>query len=259
MKSCRDYQELISRLIDGDLSESEQADVRAHVESCPECAALYEAFSSLSGHLSCDLAEPPESLRENVMADVRREKLRAVKHPSRAVWTAAACLAVVLLAAFAAPRYLRMGSSAVTSAPAAQYSMAAGAAEAESAVDYDEASPAEMPAPEPKAPTAESYTARAEQNDLMAADATQAEEAGPLYELDEARSREFLALLQDGEGFPDRDEGGNDPICVRILDGGEARGVNVYADGDSLYFRMDDGSRSGTVECTEAELWTLLG
>lgn len=259
MKSCREYQELISRLIDGDLSESEQADVRAHTAICPECAAVYEAFCSLSGELSGDLVAPPESLRETVMADIRREKLRAVRRPRRAIWTAAACLAVVLLAAFAAPRYLRMGSAAVTSAPAAAYSMAAGAAEAESAVDCDEASPAEMPASEPKAPAAESYAARAEQNDLMAADAAQAEEAASLYELDEARSREFLALLQDGEGFPDRDEGGNAPIFVRVLDGGEAKDVRVYTVGDTLYFRMDDGSRSGTLACTEAELWTLLG
>ena len=51
MKPCEDYQELISRLLDGDLSEEEQSSVERHIASCPDCRAMYDAFSSLSAAL----------------------------------------------------------------------------------------------------------------------------------------------------------------------------------------------------------------
>ena len=71
MKDCAYYQELISRLIDRELTLEEGEELAAHARSCPECQAVYKAFSTLSGTLSDELEEPPEELAENVMAQIR--------------------------------------------------------------------------------------------------------------------------------------------------------------------------------------------
>ena len=99
MSSCEKYQELISRMVDGDLSQKEQKELLAHIETCPECAALYQAFSLLSEKISGELEESPLDLRENVMAEIRREEIRRRNRlPTilRAVMSAAACLAVIV-------------------------------------------------------------------------------------------------------------------------------------------------------------------
>ena len=99
MSSCEKYQELISRMVDGDLSQKEQKELLAHIETCPECAALYQAFSLLSDKISGELEESPLDLRDNVMAEIRREEIRRrnrLPNILRAVMSAAACLAVIV-------------------------------------------------------------------------------------------------------------------------------------------------------------------
>lgn len=112
MKTCEEVQELISRLLDGELNEEEQADVAEHLASCPDCRAMHEAFRSLSGAIAEELEEPPASLHETVMADVRREALRRRQAAPRRVRTllaVAACAALVILGVGNLPR---MGASA---------------------------------------------------------------------------------------------------------------------------------------------------
>ncbi len=99
MSSCEKYQELISRMVDGDLSQKEQKELLAHIETCPECAALYQAISLLSEKISGELEESPLDLRDNVMAEIRREEIhKRNRLPTilRAVMSAAACLAVIV-------------------------------------------------------------------------------------------------------------------------------------------------------------------
>ena len=99
MSRCEDYQLLISRMTDEDLSPSEERELRAHIETCPDCAALYQAFSMLSGCLSEDLEESPFDLRDNVMAEIRREEIRRrnrLPKALRVVLSTAACAAVIL-------------------------------------------------------------------------------------------------------------------------------------------------------------------
>ena len=112
MKTCEEVQELISRLLDGELNEEEQADVAEHLASCPDCRAMHEAFRSLSGAIAEGLEEPPARLHETVMADVRREALRrrqAAPRRVRMLLAVAACAALVILGVGNLPR---MGSSA---------------------------------------------------------------------------------------------------------------------------------------------------
>lgn len=99
MSQCERYQEWISRMVDGDLSQAEEQELREHVQSCPECALLYQAFSALSDEMQSDLENVPLDLRESVMAEVRREEIRRRNRiPSilRGVMSVAACLAVIV-------------------------------------------------------------------------------------------------------------------------------------------------------------------
>ena len=137
MNGCQEYQELISRMLDEDLSKTERDALAEHIKRCPDCAAVYVAFRSLSESLSEDLVEPSPDLHEKIMADVRREAMRtrntAHHHHRRwhTVMTAAACLLLVVAAAMSFPKIA--GRKGAQQAPAAvsQETVLTGAAEAE--------------------------------------------------------------------------------------------------------------------------------
>ena len=262
MKSCHDYQELISRLLDGELSENETAEVRRHIADCPDCAAVYEAFRSLSDALAGDLLEAPEALQEKIMADVRREKLRTVGRPRRAVWTLAACLALVLLASAAIPRLLRMGSPAMNGSAAQDTVMYASGAGADAAP----AAPAGAPVPAPE--EARSADVNESFETAMDSAASTADGAAPEsveqeeeYTLNESQSRVLLSLLEDARSASDAgDEGeGDRQIRVIYLDGGQPYGLTLSICGDEIFYRRDDGSGSGRVNCGIEDLYALFG
>ena len=103
MNGCEYYQELISRMLDEDLSRSERAELAKHLETCSECAAMYQAFSVLSDTISSDMAEPPEDLVDNIMADIRRNEIvrknrGRMPRQFRTLIAAAACAAVMIAA-----------------------------------------------------------------------------------------------------------------------------------------------------------------
>ena len=94
MSECQYYQELISRMLDKDLSKRERAAVMEHLDSCSECAAMYEAFSMLSDNVSANLVDPPEKLTEDIMANIRRsEMIRKNRKKSRQMKTVIASAA----------------------------------------------------------------------------------------------------------------------------------------------------------------------
>jgi len=104
MNDCGFYQELISRLVDGELSKSEYAQLREHMENCAECSAMYAVFASLSDIIGSEDEPLPEDLHENIMAGVRRHarvknNKRRLSKPMRSTLAAAACAALVLFAA----------------------------------------------------------------------------------------------------------------------------------------------------------------
>ncbi len=104
MRSCEEYQEWASCLIDGELDDERAEELRQHAAQCEECRAVLEAFTALSDSMEDGLAEPPATLHENVMAEIRRESRKPVliftrRHRQLA---AAAVLAVVLLAGLSA-------------------------------------------------------------------------------------------------------------------------------------------------------------
>lgn len=158
MSGCEYYQELISRMPDEELSGEEKTALAEHLKDCPDCALLYDAFSGLSEMIKEDLVEAPESIRINVMAELRREEIKKKnsvkrKRISRIV-AAAACLVLVFSAGFAARPKLKNENAAVaglTMDLAAPAAAAPAAGEPEAYVE--EAAPAEaavveMPASE---------------------------------------------------------------------------------------------------------------
>ena len=104
MNSCEYYQELISSLVDGELSDEENEALMLHLNSCSRCNAMYAVFHDLSDILSEEPAPLPEGLHENIMAGVRRSELvkrnrRLRRIGLRTAMTAAACAVLVLFAA----------------------------------------------------------------------------------------------------------------------------------------------------------------
>ena len=102
MNTCEYYQELISRMLDDELSNRERNVLAEHLSECSECAAVYSAFSLLSDAVATDLVEPPEELAEDVMAHIRRAEIRRRnRRNSRATKNAAiaaACVALLVAA-----------------------------------------------------------------------------------------------------------------------------------------------------------------
>ena len=94
---CEQVQERISLLLDGALSEAEEAAVRAHLHECADCRRFHEALAEFSDALRGDQPAPPETLHENVMAALRREAIKR-RHTRlrRVLLSAAAVLALVV-------------------------------------------------------------------------------------------------------------------------------------------------------------------
>ncbi len=104
MNSCESYQELISRLVDGEIDREEQQALMAHMKTCSRCSAMFAVYQDLSDILSEQPEELPAGLHENIMAGVRRSAIikknrRTRKFGLRLAMTAAACAVLVLLAA----------------------------------------------------------------------------------------------------------------------------------------------------------------
>ena len=149
MSDCENYQEMISCLLDGELTEEESERLHRHLESCAECAAVYVAFTALQNTLAEDMAEPPKALASGVMSRIRKS---APKKPAR-IWrsvAAAACIVIIGAAVIRSGLFSRAKSAA----PEAPMMMAA----TESVMEIRDggagngavAGAAEAPAPEPE-------------------------------------------------------------------------------------------------------------
>ncbi len=181
------YYELMSRMLDGDLTEAETADLRGHVRACPDCARVLEAFSAAALTLREDDAEPPEGFSASVMTRIRAEaaaEALPAKEPEciedmdipapvervTRLWpslVAAACLVLILGGVARTALFGRMGSSADSAAAQAEsITMEAAAAEepmAEAPPQAREPMPdtdggmlnAAAPAPMPEEPAAQ--------------------------------------------------------------------------------------------------------
>ena len=97
MIDCEKCREMISCLLDGELSEAEQSLVREHIASCPECRSVYDAFSAVSEQMH-EEESLPDGLHEKIMSGIKAKP----KKKTGIVWikylSVAACLALVIFA-----------------------------------------------------------------------------------------------------------------------------------------------------------------
>lgn len=255
MNGCQEYQELISRMLDEDLSKAERDALAEHIKRCPDCAAVYVAFRSLSESLSEDLVEPSPDLHEKIMADVRREAMRtrnAAHHHHRrwhTVMTAAACLLLVVAAAMSFPKIV--GRKGAQQAPAAvsQETVLTGAAEAEEpmadqAVSADEkgggflmqAAPNAMPAEES---AEEEAVEEAPAQECEPADVySRFMRADGVFVLNDEASAALEKLLT-GEKLALNDDGGREFRLI-YRHHAEERALTVRLDGGRVAYQMEN-------------------
>lgn len=95
--NCEKAMELLSAKLDGELDASEEALLAEHLAQCPECRALEQELLSLDAALRTAEEEPPAELAENVMASVRRERIRRTNTRRVLIWAAAAAVLALFL------------------------------------------------------------------------------------------------------------------------------------------------------------------
>ena len=117
MSACERYEADLSALLDGELDAAKEEELRAHMAECPECTALYEAFSLLHA----DVQEPPADLTARIMNAVRSETETNItpmpkKKQHWGKWLAAAACFVVIVGAVTLPRLLQQRPAVPTNA-----------------------------------------------------------------------------------------------------------------------------------------------
>ena len=277
MSSCEHYQELISRLVDDELSAEEQAVLVSHLEHCPDCAALVQAFQSISAVIAEDLAEPPEALSENVMAELRREAIKTENRKKRR-WkgplATAACLAVVIAAAWLIPNMFRANSAAPSEAPALAsdqavpqargYGLENGDDPASAEVAVTEAPPETAEAEEAPAEAAEAYSigegAAEEPEESSSAQAFTAGAAGAYsgeyITLDGESAAAFAALLSGSEApLPKREADAVYVVGYEVQD--VEYSVSLCLFGEQVYYSFDN-SLFSLSSSSKSEFFALI-
>lgn len=124
MKKCEEFAPLLSAFVDGELTEEENAAVRAHLGECEDCRARLDEYAQLSGAmLALGDEDVPEGFTARVMDAVRAEKAAMPRMKKPSAWRRwmpmAACAAIVALAAAVTIPRTAMKQEANDAAPAA--------------------------------------------------------------------------------------------------------------------------------------------
>ncbi len=124
MKKCEEFAPLLSAYFDGELTEEENAAVRAHLGECEDCRARLDEYAQLSGAmLALGEEDMPEGFTARVMDAVRAEKAAMPRMKKPSAWRRwmpmAACAAIVALAAAVTIPRTAMKQEANDAAPAA--------------------------------------------------------------------------------------------------------------------------------------------
>ena len=223
MIDCEKCREMISCLLDGELSQAEQSLVREHIASCPECRSVYDAFSAVSEQMHEE--EPlPDGLHEKIMSGIKARP----KKKTGIVWikylSVAACLALVIFAG----------------------------------VKSGMLSPAEH-----KTDSNDLYVAKSlpvldgrftGQSGEESNGNTQEQSAKTSVTLEETDAEKLLALIEPADGAEEYEPTAEADYAVSL--GGDVGVVLIYIDGDSVYADRGEGALSAP--CTADEIRDLL-
>lgn len=223
MIDCEKCREMISCLLDGELSQAEQSLVREHIASCPECRSVYDAFSAVSEQMHEE--EPlPDGLHEKIMSGIKAKP----KKKTGIVWikylSVAACLALVIFA----------GVKSGMLSPA------------ENKVDSNDLYVAKsLPVLDGR------FTGQSgEESDGN----TQEQSAKTSVTLEETDAEKLLALIEPADGAEEYEPTAEADYAVSL--GGDVGVVLIYIDGDSVYADRGEGALSAP--CTADEILDLL-
>ena len=223
MIDCEKCREMISCLLDGELSQAEQSLVREHIASCPECRSVYDAFSAVSAQLHEE--EPlPDGLHEKIMSGIKAKP----KKKTGIVWikylSVAACLALVIFA----------GVKSGMLSPA------------EHKTDSNDLYVAKsLPVLDGR------FTGQSgEESDGN----TQEQSAKTSVTLEETDAEKLLALIEPADGAEEYEPTAEADYAVSL--GGDVGVVLIYIDGDSVYADRGEGALSAP--CTADEIRDLL-
>lgn len=223
MTDCEKCREMISCLLDGELSQAEQSFVREHIAACPECRSVYDAFSAVSAQLHEE--EPlPDGLHEKIMSGIKAKP----KKKTGIVWikylSVAACLALVIFA----------GVKSGMLSPA------------ENKVDSNDLYVAKsLPVLDGR------FTGQSgEESDGN----TQEQSAKTSVTLEETDAEKLLALIEPADGAEEYEPTAEADYAVSL--GGDVGLVLIYIDGDSVYADRGEGALSAP--CTADEIRDLL-
>lgn len=153
------FEERICAMLDGELSDGEAAELRAHLDECPECRAFLDAMKAVYGLSAKELPEAPPELSKNVMERVLAEAGAAADHPRGRVirfpfrsLAAAAAAALVLWAGARSLPAFRAKSAAPQADEAVEEEAVSSEPEAYGAVNggmlFDSENPLSAPAAE---------------------------------------------------------------------------------------------------------------
>lgn len=223
MTDCEKCREMISCLLDGELSQAEQSFVREHIAACPECRSVYDAFSAVSAQLHEE--EPlPDGLHEKIMSGIKAKP----KKKTGIVWikylSVAACLALVIFA----------GVKSGMLSPA------------EHKTDSNDLYVAKsLPVLDGR------FTGQSgEESDGN----TQEQSAKTSVTLGETDAEKLLALIEPADGAEEYEPTAEADYAVSL--GGDVGVVLIYIDGDSVYADRGEGALSAP--CTADEILDLL-
>lgn len=223
MIDCEKCREMISCLLDGELSQAEQSLVREHIASCPECRSVYDAFSAVSEQMHEE--EPlPDGLHEKIMSGIKAKP----KKKTGIVWikylSVAACLALVIFA----------GVKSGMLSPA------------EHKTDSNDLYVAKsLPVLDGR------FTGQSgEESDGN----TQEQSAKTSVTLEETDAEKLLALIEPADGAEEYEPTAEADYAVSL--GGDVGVVLIYIDGDSVYADRGEGALSAP--CTADEILDLL-
>lgn len=103
MENCNNYQERISALIDGQLTDEERLELLEHMADCPACQQYFDDQTAIHDALTGLEADAPAGFTDSVMARVRETaqdvpRRKTIPFPHWQRWAAtAACCALALL------------------------------------------------------------------------------------------------------------------------------------------------------------------
>lgn len=235
MMDCEKAQELISQLLDGELTAEDERAIREHIARCGECRTVYEAFAAVSDAMRAEAAEVPATLHESIMSGVRaaKKKKPGLLIRLRPYAAVAACLAVVLGTALALGRGVGFDNTSSTAAGAAPVA----AADQQRSADTDAEAQQKESAPTENGAGVQSSL-----------DKSEAEENAPAAFADDAvyGGAEILSarlVREDGETEISDLDGLAELLSEQPAEGGEGVSIPYGDTGWVLYLETAGGSR----------------